>query len=320
MTDELRERVFRVVPNGPSNMTRHVALCYFNHVLKQYVWVDDFHNVKKANDLPKDAKPFMLIIDKNNQAFTVRIQPGDPETKKQEELIKFFKEWPDVAQALPNGDVNSYPSDNHKRVFSVFHKEAPNAALDNNRQPLKYIDEQEQTKESAKEKRRKIEISTALNGLINDDKRLEQVLYLLGISPYGVDTDGKFNLLYDAVHEGDKGGRFLEIMQENKWENRLELAVSVAKTLNIISISNSGVYQFLGNPISKAEKEVPFYFRSHKHYLIELKHELQLKGQDFSDLEMDDDGQVVSAKEKGGKGKGGKAKDNSQIVESGEQA
>jgi hypothetical protein len=320
MTEELRERVFRVVPNGPSNMTRHIPLCYFNHVLKQYVWVDDFHNVKKANDLPRDAKPFMLIIDKNNEAFTVRVQPNDPETKKQEELIKFFKEWQEVGQALPNGHVNSYPSDNHKRVFSVFYKEDPNGALDNNRQPLKYIDEQEQTKESAKEKRRKIEISTALNGLINDDKRLEQVLYLLGISPYAIDTDGKFNLLYDAVHEGNKGGRFLEIMQDNKWEDRLELAVSTAKTLGIISISDNGVYQFMGNPISKAEKEVPFYFRSHKHALVELKHELSAKGQDFSDLEMTDDGQIVSNLQKETKGRGKGAKAVSPIVESGESA
>lgn len=292
MTEEIKTKVFRVVPNGPANMTVHIPLCYFHQLQKQYVWLNQYDEVKSGKEVPKDAQVKMLTLDKNNEGYVLRYESGDPDQEKNEKIIKFFKEWPEVGQAKPNGTVNSFPSDNHQRHFSVFYKSAPNEALPPSTQRLRYVDEDEQTKLSASDKRKKIRISTAMHALAGDDKKLEQVLYMLGISPYGVDTDGKFNLLYDAVHEGDKGGRFLEIVEDKQWDNRMNLAVSTALTLGIISVNDNGTYEFLGNPITKKEKELAFYFSNHKHAFIELIHELSTKGQDFSDLEYTEDGVV----------------------------
>jgi hypothetical protein len=295
---EVKEHVFRVVPNGANNMTHHIPLCYYHKKRGRFVWLDEFHNEQSSSSIPKGTNIQMLRLDETNNGYEVRYSSTDSaeEIEHKKKIITFFKEWPEVAKYLPDGNVDSYPSDNHQAQFAAFYAKEPHKALPQTKQALRYIDEEEQIKLSAEEKRKKVSITTAMGSIINDQKKLMQICYLLGENPYGADADEMFSIVYDVVLNGDKGERFLEIMQSAEWNDRLLLAVKTAIVRGIITESESGMFQFLGQPISKLEREIPAYFKFNPAQLVELKYELKEAGQDFDDVSVNQEtGEVESA-------------------------
>jgi hypothetical protein len=309
MSEQSKQIVFKVVPNGPSNMTNHIPLCYFHATRKKYLYLDRYHQVQAVDEVDANANIAMLTIDSVNNGFNLTFAKTDADAKKNEQTMNFFKEWPIVARSLPHNEVDSYPSDHHKKHFANIYKADSKEALPVSVQPLKYIDEVEQTTLNAKEKRSKMQISTSLNTVAKEEKKMVSICFLLGIDPYGLGEDEIFNVLYDAVMDGDKGDRFLEIIQDAKWDNRLVLAVETAKVLGLITVDDNGLYQFLGEPISRDSKALPYYFKTNNAHLINLKHELIGKGMDFSDLEFDEEkGEVISTQEKKSTKGGGSTK------------
>lgn len=295
MESTIKKKVYIIAPNlpkdlpkegasRPDNVNYHSMMAYFDHKKGQFVWVDEFDNVKTGS-YTKTDKVKIMTITPTEPNYVIEINDIMPEGEKtkQKALVEFMKNWPIVAHAIPNGKINSFPTENHKLAFKLDYQSDSKAMLAPSKQPFKFIDE------SKVEEIRNVDLKNiqkfviSLSGIQQDTTVLEQVTYLLGLNPANLEKYQIENLIYDYVTSNDKYEEYFKIVENNLYKDPAELAVAIGIATSHIMMSEAGNYQFQGDVISKEIKDVAYYFRSNRAAWNALKIELGYLGHTFPD-------------------------------------
>lgn len=254
-----KEKRFKLMPNGAANTNLYQLCSYQNPKTLQFTWIDNFGKVHVGSDQPNSGIrqhvfnsqfPFYEIVIKENML---------PEPKKKLEAeIAWYKAWPLVGRALPDGAIDSYPHENHKAQFFREYDNGRNKdeALLQRLQPLRYYDYEEIQSISLKDARFKRKLGTALEAITGNKDLLTKISYLLGINPYGMDADSIEFAIDEAVTNGTKGNDFLRIIDEEDYNDAYTYAVNVGITMGIIVVNEDGFYQYNSNPIARKKESV----------------------------------------------------------------
>lgn len=295
MESTFKKKVYIVAPNIPSgipkegvarpdNVNYHAMMAYFDHKKGQFTWVDEFDNIKHGS-YKKDDKVKMLTITPTEPNYVIEISDvmSDSEKNKLKALVDFFKNWPIIAHAIPNGKVNSYPTDNHKLAWKADFQNDPKSVLAISKQPFKFIDENkvEEIRNVDLKNIQKFVISLA--AVQQDEKTLEQVAFLLGLNPIEMEKFQVENLIYDYVTSNKLFDEYFKIVDNKLYDDPAEMAVAIGVSMNLIVKSDAGNYQFQGEVISKELKDVAYYFRSNRAAWNALKIELSYSGHTLPD-------------------------------------
>jgi len=254
-----KEKRFKLMPNGAANTNLYQLCSYQNPKTLQFTWVDNFDKVHTGSDQPTSGIkqhvfnsqfPFYEIVIKDNMMPEPR--------KKMEALINWYKAWPLVGRALPDGAIDSYPHENHKTQFAREYANGANAkeALLQRLQPLRYYDYEEIQSISLSDARFKRKLGTALEAITGNKDVLTKIAYLLGINPYGMDADDIEFAIDESVSNGSKGNDFLRIISDQDYNDPYTYAVNVGITLGILLKNEDGFFQYNGNPIARKKESV----------------------------------------------------------------
>jgi hypothetical protein len=257
------KKVFKVTPSQPLNNESYLPCSYLDARTGQYAWLTDGGRVGKGDKLPEKGI-MMLVFNKRFPSYNVEIDKNAPEAinKLAQERIDFFKSFPRIARSKGEGIVDSFPSENHKRTFANVYQNGVNkdAALGFDSQQFLFIDEEEIETLTLQDFRYKRNLSSLLDSISGNMPVMTSVCYMLGINPYGMEADAVELSLTKAVMEGGLDNEFKNIMESNKFGDTFLLYTNIAIVKGIIPQTESGFYQFNGNPIAKSIPEVAKHF------------------------------------------------------------
>lgn len=275
-----KEKRFKVMPNGAANTNLYQLCSYQDPKTLQFTWIDTFGNVHSGPDQPTSGIrnhvfnsqfPFYEVVIKENVL--------DGPRKKLEAEINWYKAWPLVGRALPDGTIDSYPHENHQVQFAREYANGANAkeALLQRLQPLRYYDYEEIQTVALSDARFKRKLGTALEAITGNLDVLTKIAYLLGINPYGQTADDIEFAIDEAVTNGTKGNDFLKIITEQDYNDPYTYAVNVGITLGLILQNEDGFYQFNGNPIARKKESVIAHMREKVYDFNALVSDLEAK-------------------------------------------
>lgn len=282
MSDSKSKEIrFKVIPNGATNTNLYFLLSYQDPQTRQFVWIDEYEKVHRANEQPKTGIK-QLIFNSQLPFYEIVIpENAFPEVvKKKTEEMNWFKQNPDIGRGLPDGEMDSYPHENHKIKYANIYQNGltKDEALLPSQQPLRYIDEEEIKEISLTEKRHFRKVSQALDLLIDDVEKMTKVAYMLGINPFGMDSSDLEFAIDEAVNYGSKSNEFLKIIANEEYNNTYLYAVKSAIIWNIIVRNEDGFYQYNGNPIARKEESVAAHMREKEYDFNALISDLEEKG------------------------------------------
>jgi hypothetical protein len=276
-----KEKRFKVMPNGAANTYLYFLLSYQDPQTNQFVWIDEYDVVHRGNEQPKDGIK-MLTFGKEFPFYEIVIsEKAMPEVvKKKTAEINWFKQNPSVGRGLPNGDLDSYPHENHKVRHATIYRngETKDEALLPSLQPYRYIDQEESQEISLTEKRHFRKIAHALDMLVEDVEKMTKVAYMLGINPFGMDKSDLEFAIDEAVNNGSKSNEFLKILANEEYNDVHLYAVKSAIIWNIIVKNDDGFFQYNSNPIARKEESVAAHMREKEYDFNALISELAEKG------------------------------------------
>jgi hypothetical protein len=283
------KKVFKVLPSQPLNNESYLPCIYMNRKTGQWTWLSDTDRVGTGEKIPEKGIK-MLAFNKRFPSYIVELDPNAPESMQKIEKAKidFFKSFDRIAQSMGDGTVNSFPSDNHKLVFSDVYQNGLNkdTALGFDRQQFLFVDEDEIENLSLRDHRNKRNLSMLLDSISNNVPVMTSVCYMLGINPFGLDNDGIELALTRAVIEGGRDNEFKNIMETQKFGDTFLLYTNIAIVKGTIPQSESGYYQFNGSPIAKSIPEVAKHFEMIPTEWTALKLELKSIGVNIDESKM----------------------------------
>lgn len=276
--ESTKVKTFKVRPVTPLNNETYLVCCYKDAETQQMVWLTDAYTVGKGERMP-DKGVLMLKFSTSFKFHEIRIETNAHTKMKEKALaqIEFFRSFPQLSQSLNNGTVNSFPSRNHQLTFSNVWQEGSNGseALSYNDQPFTFVDEEALEEQTLQDNRRRRTVARLIDSIVDNVGEMTNICYVIGINPNGLGKDGIELALTKAVLDGDKENDFVAAMEQGKHKNAFLLYTHVAIVRGLVPKSESGFYQFKGEPIAKTAKEVSLHFQNVEFDWTELK--LKLK-------------------------------------------
>jgi len=270
---------------GPDNIVYRQMMAYYDHEKRQWTWVDEFDKVQSGKSYSKETKIKMLILSMEAPSYNVSISPMalDSEISEKESLISWLERWPLLAHATVGSKVDSFPTKNHRVQFQNFYNSANPETLPINLQPFKLVDNSKVEKVKNENLKRDMELVKALNTLEQSEETITKFAYVLGLNPAGMESFEIQNTIYEHIKISERYDEFFQIYKEKAWDDIATYATSLGLAYDIITKSNTGIYQFDGKPITESKSELAYYFRSNENAYNHLRILLKERtGQDLS--------------------------------------
>lgn len=256
-----KQRFFTVMLNGASNRQHTVQLSYYDHEKGKYVYVSQTNEVKSGELPTRGVKSH--TFDKSNPAIRIRVpNQGEPNYQKDTDLINFYKNWPRVGKSDGDNTVNSYPSRNHKLTYSAQYETNPNVALDPFLQDMIYVDEVEVAKVKNKNISLTREVFYQIDSLKEEKGALGTYAYMYGINPVGCTDEELENMIIDYIENNKTHESFIKSVKEKQHNDPVKKAIYVAIGNSIITLSETGMYNFEGYYIGKSVEELAYHFKT----------------------------------------------------------
>lgn len=274
---ELKNRLVQVVLNlpqgyvrdkeyigGPHNVKFKTMMAYYDYKKQQFVWVDEFNNVRSTDKIKQDDQVKILEVSVDNPSFNISISPNllDSEKRKREAVISFLENWPIVAHAKAGEGVSSFPTENHRYYFVNYYQIDNEAVLSTKDQPLKLVDNYKVEKIKNENLKRDMEFVRALNTLEESPESLEKCAYILGLNPKDLEPFEVQNKIYEFVKASELYDEFFKVFKERSWDDPASFVVALGVSENIIMKSDMGVYQYDGRSIANNLQDAAYYFRT----------------------------------------------------------
>lgn len=265
------------------NATVKEMMAYFDPTKNEYTWIDENNNIHSNKDPygPKERIQLMTLDERNHFYELVIDEENDVEGRKKKirALIEWFKKWPKLAHAVSSDSINSFPTEVHKLTFAREYANNSQDVVSVSSQPYVLFDESEikKVKSANLTKRRKtlVYLETVKKGIEDGVVLIDQVMFMCGLNPIGLDIDEKEQHLHDWIESNQKHEYFADICEKKTYSDPALFAVNAAVSLYIITKTDTGYYHFEGSPISKEITEVALYFRTNKDKWVLLRNELK---------------------------------------------
>jgi hypothetical protein len=259
-----KEKTFTVMVNGAANSLLVMQFCYLDQTTGQYKWVDQSNKVRTGAVPNRNVQ--IYTFSKKNPYIKYKINPNMPSSvrKETEDLIDFWKNHPEVGKRTLGDNIDSFPSENHKRTFASIYNTNPYDALPPDVQRLVYIDEEEVSKEKSKVLNLERKVLNILEEFKQIDGLLAHYAYMLGINPEGYGVDEIETLVYDKIANENSHEMFLKMTGDKIHNDPTKIAVHIGISSGIITKNPSGIYQFEGNLIGKNVDDLAFHFKQQR--------------------------------------------------------
>lgn len=253
-------------PSGLHNVEYSTMLAYYDYIKREFVYVDEFDNIKRANHIEGSTKVKRILIEPRNPSITISVKEDAPELEntKKNALIDFYYNWPLVAHALPNGSLSSFPTKNHQLHFLNVYSNSPDTILPMSSQPFKLVDNQKIEKVKNENLKNDMELIKQLNILESTPENLEKLSYMIGLNPKGLEVFEIQNKIFEYVKTEGTYDSFNEIIKNKLWNSPVDYLVAIGILEGIIVTSDSGVYQYDGRSIANNKADLVYYFSANE--------------------------------------------------------